>query len=751
MQPRPVMDGYLGHARPFHLHQSGKEAVHAGKHGNALDVLGTARPERAADVGHRIMGSPVADSVGDAGRNSPHPGIATVGAHAADDVVDVQALEQTGDVGRIVLEICVEGDDDAAAGEAEAGLERRRLTGVAPLADHAHGGILAGQPSQDLGAAIGAAVVDEEGFIRTACRLHGALNFSREERKALLFVVDRDDDGDLGQGHGSILVEPRFLSLPLRYAAMESGPASRTVQIWPAIVAVWALLAGLPLALRPLIPIDETRYASVAWEMWTRGDFLVPHLNGLPYSDKPPLLFWLLHLGWWVFGVNEWWPRLVPALCSLTNLFLARALALRLWPDRPAVARGVPAVLLGFLLWSFFTGMLMFDMLVALCVLLGLLGLHEAWARGGALAWVQVGAALGLGALAKGPVILVAPLIVAALAPWWGGRKAGWKWWLGLAGALAVAHVVALSWALPAAHAGGMAYGEAILFSQTEERVVHSFAHLRPWWWYLPLLPVILFPYSVWQPLWRSALRLRTLDSGMRFCLAWTLPSLVVFSLISGKQPHYLLPLLPGFALLATRLLDEPGAAPRRLAGAAPLAGLLIVAGALSAAPFLVLELDLPQWVEQVSPFAGAMLALAAAVGFLAFDRIFGRRAEAPVLFTLLVVTALYIGCAGAIGRYYDMKPIARYLALAERQGRPIGVVGLYHGQFHFLGRLERPFAEVPAGAEWQWLARHPGGKLVQSLRDVPSGVIRPDFSQPYRTEFLAVWSREPTSPLPSS
>ena len=67
--------------------------------------------------------------------------------------------------------------------------------------------------------------------------------------------------------------------------------------------ALWLLLVGVALATRPLLPVDETRYVSVAWEMWQRGDFLVPHLNGSPYSDKPPLLFWLMHAGWWVFGV----------------------------------------------------------------------------------------------------------------------------------------------------------------------------------------------------------------------------------------------------------------------------------------------------------------------------------------------------------------------------------------------------------------------------------------------------------------
>src|SRR5688500_14136832 len=116
------------------------------------------------------------------------------------------------------------------------------------------------------------------------------------------------------------------------------------------ITAAWALLVAAALALRPILPVDETRYLSVAWEMWVRGDFLVPHLNGLPYSEKPPLLFWLFLLGWKVFGVNDWWPRLVPALFALANLLLTAALARRLWPARPRVARAAPWVLLGLLL-----------------------------------------------------------------------------------------------------------------------------------------------------------------------------------------------------------------------------------------------------------------------------------------------------------------------------------------------------------------------------------------------------------------
>ena len=57
------------------------------------------------------------------------------------------------------------------------------------------------------------------------------------------------------------------------------------------------------LRLRPALPIDETRYLTVAWEMWRDGTWLVPHLNGAIYGDKPPLLFWLNRLYLRVTGV----------------------------------------------------------------------------------------------------------------------------------------------------------------------------------------------------------------------------------------------------------------------------------------------------------------------------------------------------------------------------------------------------------------------------------------------------------------
>lgn len=511
--------------------------------------------------------------------------------------------------------------------------------------------------------------------------------------------------------------------------------------------AAWLLLVAAAVSLRPILPVDETRYVSVAWEMWVRGDFLVPHLNGLPYSDKPPLLFWLFHLGWWFFGVDDWWPRVVPALFALANLGLTARLARRLWPDRPEVARNAPAVLLGLLLWTIFTTMVMFDMLVTFCVLAALLGLTEAegpaWRRGGVRPWLQVGGALGLGILAKGPVVLLLPLLVAVLSPWWGGRSPrSIRWWGGLLGAVAVAAAIGLAWALPAAASGGQAYADAILISQTKERMVHSFAHNRPWWWYLALLPGLLYPYSAWPPLWAAAFRRRKADPGMRFCLAWLLPGLVAFSLISGKQPHYLLPLMPAMALLASRVLSEPGVTVRRWHILPVLAGVVLLGGVLAVAPLLTGR-KIPAWSHQVSPGTGvALLGLALASWFF-FDRVFARRVAGPTLIAVALVIGLHLGFSEVARTAYDLEPVARYLKSAEDQGRPIAWVGDYHGQFHFLGRLERPFQEIPTGSESLWIRQNPRGKVVQDLKYIPPDVERAELTQPYRDDTLAVWGRE--------
>jgi len=337
-------------------------------------------------------------------------------------------------------------------------------------------------------------------------------------------------------------------------------PQGLTFPVGP--ILLLGLLTLVAIYTRPLTPIDETRYVSVAWEMWLKNEYLVLFKNGEPYSHKPPLLFWLYNLGWLVTGVNEWWPRLVSPLFSLGSLLLTLSIGRRLWPGDRDTGRNAAWILASSLLWMLFSTSAMFDVMLTFFALLGMRGLLIAadgqMKRG--FTWLAV--SIGFGVLAKGPVVLLHLLPVAALAPWWRPGM-NWKRWTGgvLLAVLGGA-AIALAWAIPAAIQGGEEYRRMIFWGQTANRMVDSFAHKRAFWWYLPLLPILFFPWLLWPGLWRRlvALKREGLDGGLRFCLAWLLPVFVFFSLISGKQIHYLVPLFPVFALFAGRLLARaPG------------------------------------------------------------------------------------------------------------------------------------------------------------------------------------------------
>src|SRR5215468_7600453 len=67
---------------------------------------------------------------------------------------------------------------------------------------------------------------------------------------------------------------------------------------------------------------DESRYAQIPREMLQRGDLIVPTLQGEPYLDKPPLLYWLVMASYRILGVHDWSARLVPALAVHATLFI---------------------------------------------------------------------------------------------------------------------------------------------------------------------------------------------------------------------------------------------------------------------------------------------------------------------------------------------------------------------------------------------------------------------------------------------
>ncbi|MBS0570238.1 MAG: glycosyltransferase family 39 protein [Proteobacteria bacterium] len=524
----------------------------------------------------------------------------------------------------------------------------------------------------------------------------------------------------------------------------------------------WWLLLLPVVAFLPALPIDETRYLAVAWEMRQHLDFLVPHLNGAPYSDKPPLLFWLVNAGWLVAGMHVWAVRLGMLAASFASLVLFERLVLRLEPD-PALARRAVTLLFGTVFFALFSGAIMFDVLLATCVLIALHGAldldAQRWRRG----FVLLALGFGLGILTKGPVVLLDAGFALLLGPGWSDTaRANKRRWYAMTGlAVLGGAAIALAWAIPAAIMGGEKYADAIFLRQTVDRMANSFAHRRPLWWYFMVLPAMVLPWTLaarapWRA-WRDSFHV---SKSARFAVAWAVPAFVAFCFVSGKQPHYLLPLLPALALYLAKVLGSDGARVRgRLFGV-----LLLAAGLLVAAlPYLATHVQdigflarmlaegrlTVQFLHVISGIWPLWGVLVAVVGL--FVLCVPRAHSSLRTLALSSVAAAALGLlvlAQGIGPYVDVSAAAARIRQDQDSGRPIAHLAWHHGLYEFAGRLAQPLEKVDFGDLRAWCAAHPDGEVVTFYSKYPI-TVKPDLELPYRFGFIRFWRAQDLLAMP--
>ena len=426
--------------------------------------------------------------------------------------------------------------------------------------------------------------------------------------------------------------------------------------------------------------------------------------------------------------------------------------------------------------FAVFTTLTMFDLILAFFAGCALIGLVDAAQGRLGRGMIVVGVAIGFGLLAKGPAILLHVLPAALAAPLWvphlsSARLPGWgRWYAGVVLAVLLGATIGLAWAIPAAIAGGPGFAHEIFIGQSAGRMVESFAHKRPFWWFAAWLPVMFLPWTVWPALWKrvackeSATLLRQ-DAGIRLALIWFAAAFVAFSFISGKQLHYLLPEFPALALITARALSgtkTPSSEPHRkfawIGEALP--ALFIFAAAVGAGllPALPGTARIVAKLEGVQ-FAWMALAALAALG-VALAAWRGRlpapehaaRALAAVM--AAVVVGVHLAARPLLVQAHDMAPTARRLKAWEDAGEAIAHVAKYHGQFHFAGRLNRPIAVIGLTGHdvAAWLAAHPRGKVISYRERLPlPSEPQPLSADPFQSGWVVVWDRGQLARFPNS
>jgi 4-amino-4-deoxy-L-arabinose transferase-like glycosyltransferase len=489
----------------------------------------------------------------------------------------------------------------------------------------------------------------------------------------------------------------------------------------------YGLLAGLlilvafaTLGSRPLFNPDEGRYAEIPREMLVRHDFVIPHINGLAYIEKPPLQFWATALALRVFGQNEFAARLYTALCALGCVLLVgwQGARSRGW----ACGWRAAFVLTGMLLFLLLGQLLTLDMGLTCYLTLSLTAFLEgqrAPPGAGSRAFMLLAWAAGaLGVLSKGVVAAAIPATVLVL---YSLIRRDWTPWRRLQVPMGLPLFLALC--VPWHWLAARRLDDFLDFYFVHEHLARYLTpeaqRVQPWWFFIAVFLGGSVPFTLPA--------VRVVVSGFRragpegfdeslFLWVWVVFVGVFFSLSDSKLIPYLLPAFPALAMLIARLPDDQ--LRRDLKLTALMSALIGILAALASARW-------PQLVPSglrgtyFLPL-GKSLALFAALVGLSGALLLAQGAREVTRSSILLGSGWCLAvltlmrAAAAVAPIYSGLPLAAALP-GEAVQAPVYCVGTYDQTLPFY--LQRPVRLV-----------HFRGELDYGLKRDPSVEI-PDLA----------------------
>ena len=371
-------------------------------------------------------------------------------------------------------------------------------------------------------------------------------------------------------------------------------------------VSILAFLVGL--GLPSIYDSDEAFYAEAGREMVESGDWLTPHYNGRYRFEKPILFYWLTALAYLLIGVTEAAARAPSALAGVILALVTYDCARRWYDESTGMLAGlITATSFGY---AAVARQALPDLALACFITIatwaGLMSFvvpHYLAPVTNRRYWLALcGLTLAGGFLTKGPVGVVLPALVVgplALRKCYlelGVSRDGWwvpvKRFIGDISLLTFIFVtLAAPWFVAMTFQHGLGYLERFFVTENLQRfATDRYNTPRPAWYYGPIIVGGLLPWSPFAFLWVPSFRkvvanIRRISPPELWLVTWSLAPLLFYSASIGKQPRYVLPVLPPLAILLARALSTAlSKAPR-----SPSAVVLTAAGASSGAILILL------------------------------------------------------------------------------------------------------------------------------------------------------------------
>ena len=478
---------------------------------------------------------------------------------------------------------------------------------------------------------------------------------------------------------------------------------------------------------------DEAFYAESAHEMVASGDWITPHYNFEPRFQKPVLYYWLTAATYRLAGESETTARWWAAMAGL-GLALLTARCARQWYGDPTglLAGAIVATSFGYVSIG---RMALPDLPLTFFITLSIWAALRATVdepKPSTRAVVGAAVAIGLGFLTKGPVALILPALVVIPVLVIERRSLVLGSGQIILGAL-VLMAVAAPWYVAMWTRHGNEYLQHFFVGDNLERfATDRFNDPRPWWFYGPIVSGGLLPWTplalVWVPPVTRWLRKRA-DIGaleMRL-LMWAVLPLAFYTLSVGKQPRYVLPVLPPLAILLAasvvertrrwRGLDGTGTPPRRSTA--------VVAGAALGGLALVVLAGLLVRIEplliNISPVATVTSAVVIGASGLAVIGVSVSRAWRAAPGTLAVAAAIsfvalqFGGLSG--GGDDTVRQVAALVTAQRTNGEALATYGVFVRNLVFYTGVRT--ADVITDEQAQQFLSQPSRALIVAPADV--------------------------------
>ena len=482
-------------------------------------------------------------------------------------------------------------------------------------------------------------------------------------------------------------------------------------KLFVALTAITVLTFFVGLGSPSIADSDEAFYAESAREMVESGNWLTPHFNYVYRFEKPVLYYWLAGLSYLALGVSEMAARLPSAFAGL-GLTLVTFFAARRWYGNSTgfLAGAITATSFGYVAMA---RQALPDLTLAFFVTLttwaglrlwgdqSLVGRPDEAGSAKRGLWIfTVGLGMAGGILVKGPLGIILPcLVVIPIIVWQSstlGSKPQFKVREFAALALTIVFLAA-PWYLLMTFQHGTEYLDRFFLTENFDRFTTArYNAPRPFWYYLPIVIAGMLPWSPFLLLWIRdlliAVRRRVMLTGTNLQLLWWAAApIVFFSLSIGKQPRYILPVLPPLAiLLASHLQSQISNQRPKLLFKVCIG---ITATVICLIGFLVYRATplLPQWPVSLITMLSALIVLSGFGVLLSITR--------PSLTPAAIVGASIVIALGAhlivLSSPSDapVKSVAHILTTSRKAGEAYGRYRVMHRNLIFY--TEASFTEL--------------------------------------------------------